>query len=122
MIKCIAFVYTISYNDYIGGITMAKTTNIYVRLEPGLKEEAEAILAQLGIPVSNAVNIFLKQVVMRRGLPFDVKLPEAKLPSIANMSKEELNAEIEKGYADFIQGNVRPASEVFADIRKDYGI
>lgn len=37
---------------------MAKTTNIYVRLEPGLKEEAEAILAQLGIPVSNAVNIF----------------------------------------------------------------
>lgn len=101
---------------------MAKTTNIYVRLEPGLKEEAEAILAQLGIPVSNAVNIFLKQVVMRRGLPFDVKLPEAKLPSIANMSKEELNAEIEKGYADFIQGNVRPASEVFADIRKDYGI
>ena len=101
---------------------MAKTTNIYVRLEPGLKEEAEAILAQLGIPVSNAVNIFLKQVVMQRGLPFDVKLPEAKLPSIANMSKEELNAEIEKGYTDFIQGNVRPASEVFADIRKNYGI
>lgn len=101
---------------------MAKTTNIYVRLEPGLKEEAEAILAQLGIPVSNAVNIFLKQVVMQRGLPFDVKLPEAKLPSIANMSKEELNAEIEKGYTDFIQGNVRPASEVFAEIRKNYGI
>ena len=68
---------------------MAKTTNIYVRLEPGLKEEAEAILAQLGIPVSNAVNIFLKQVVMQRGLPFDVKLPEAKIPSIANMNKEE---------------------------------
>lgn len=101
---------------------MAKTTNIYVRLEPGLKEEAEAILAQLGIPVSNAVNIFLKQVVMQRGLPFDVKLPEAKLPSIANMSKEELNAEIEKGYTDFIQGNVRPASEVFENIRKNYGI
>lgn len=101
---------------------MAKTTNIYVRLEPGLKEEAEAILAQLGIPVSNAVNIFLKQVVMQRGLPFDVKLPAAKLSSIANMSKEELNAEIEKGYADFTQGNVRPVSEVFAGIRKDYGI
>jgi len=34
---------------------------------------------------------------MQRGLQFDVKLPEAKLPSIAYMSKEELNAEIEKG-------------------------
>ena len=56
---------------------MAKTTNIYVRLEPGLKEQAEAVLGQLGIPVSNAVNIFLKQVVMHRGIPFDVKLPAA---------------------------------------------
>ena len=35
---------------------MAKTTDIYVRLEPGLKEEAEVILAQLGIPVSNATD------------------------------------------------------------------
>lgn len=47
---------------------MAKTTNLFVRLEPGLKEQAECILEQLGIPVSNAVNIFLKQVVMQRGI------------------------------------------------------
>lgn len=45
-------------------MNMAKTTNIYVRLEPGLKEQAEAVLQKLGIPVSNAVNIFFKQVVM----------------------------------------------------------
>ena len=37
---------------------MVKTTNIYVRLDPGLKEQAESVLGQLGIPVSNAVNIF----------------------------------------------------------------
>ena len=42
---------------------MAKTTNLSVRLEPGLKEQAESVLGQLGIPVSNAVNIFLKQFV-----------------------------------------------------------
>ena len=40
---------------------MAKTTNIYIRLEPGLKEQAELVLGQLGIPVSTAVNIFLSQ-------------------------------------------------------------
>ena len=39
---------------------MAKTTNLSVRLEPGLKEQAESVLGQLGIPVSNAVNIFFK--------------------------------------------------------------
>lgn len=57
---------------------MAKTTNLYVRIEPGLKEQAEAILVQLGIPVSSAVNIFLKQVIMQRGIPFDVKLLTTK--------------------------------------------
>lgn len=101
---------------------MAKTTNLYVRIEPGLKEQAEAILSQLGIPVSNAVNIFLKQVVMQRGIPFDVKLPAAKLKNVADLTEAELNAELEKGYADFVQGNSKSVSETFADIRKDYGI
>ena len=58
---------------------MAKTTNLYVRLEPGLKEQAESVLGYLGILVFNAVNIFLKQVVMQRGIPFDVKLPAENL-------------------------------------------
>jgi DNA-damage-inducible protein J len=41
---------------------MEKATNIYVWIEPGLKEQAESVLAQLGIPVSNAVNIFMKSL------------------------------------------------------------
>lgn len=101
---------------------MAKTTNIYIRLEPGLKEEAEAILSKLGIPVSNAVNIFLKQVVMQRGIPFDVKLPTQKPVAIADLTQDELNAELEKGYTDFVQGKTKPVAEAFAEIRKDYGI
>jgi DNA-damage-inducible protein J len=119
---CIALANTSAYNNYMGGIVMAKTTNLFVRIEPEIKEQAEAILAQLGIPVSNAVNIFLKQVIMQRGLPFDVKLPAAKLPSIADMTNEELNVELEKGYADFLKGNYKSAEQTFADIRKDYGI
>ncbi len=101
---------------------MAKTTNLYVRIEPGLKEQAETILGQLGIPVSNAVNIFLKQVVMQRGIPFDVKLPTTKPISISELTEAELYAEIEKGYADLIRGNTKPAEESLADIRRDYGI
>jgi len=98
---------------------MAKTTNIYVRLDPGLKEQAESVLGQLGIPVSNAVNIFLKQVVMQRGIPFDVKLPVTKPVGASGLTELELNAELEKGYADFIKGNTKPASKAFSDIRKD---
>lgn len=101
---------------------MAKTTNIYVRLEPGLKEQADAILRQMGIPMSNAVNIFLKQVVMQRGLPFDVKLPATKPIGASSLSGPELDAELEKGFADLGGGNTKTVEKVFSDIRKDYGI
>lgn len=101
---------------------MAKTTNLYVRLEPGLKEQAESVLGQLGIPISNAVNIFLKQVVMQRGIPFDVKLPAIKPVALSDLSEKEFNEELEKGYTDSIQGNTKPADKVFSDIREDYGI
>lgn len=101
---------------------MAKTTNLNVRLEPGLKEQAEEVLGQLGIPVSNAVNIFLKQVVMQRGIPFDVKLPVTKPLGTSALTENELNIELEKGYADFLQGNTKSVEKVFSEIRKDYDI
>ncbi|QAT63134.1 MULTISPECIES: type II toxin-antitoxin system RelB/DinJ family antitoxin [Tissierellales] len=101
---------------------MAKTTNLYIRIEPKLKEQAELVLKQLGIPVSNAVNMFLKQVVMQRGIPFDVKLPATKPVGTAGLTEKELNAELEEGYADFVQGNTKSAEKTFSDIRKDYEI
>jgi DNA-damage-inducible protein J len=101
---------------------MAKTTNLNVRLEQGLKEQAEAVLGQLGIPVSNAVNIFLKQVVMQRGIPFEVKLPATKPLGVTSLTEEELNTELEKGHADFVQGNTKSVEKTFSEIRRDYDI
>lgn len=43
---------------------MAKTTSIFARVDPEIKEQAERVLHKLGIPMSSAVNIFLRQVVM----------------------------------------------------------
>ena len=99
---------------------MAKTTNLYVRLESGLKEQAESVLGQLGIPMSNAVNIFLKQVVMQRGIPFDVKLPAVKPVEAGALA--EMNKELEKGNTDFVQGKTKSAAQTFDEIRKDYGL
>lgn len=44
----------------------AKTANLYARIEPDVKEQAEHILSALGIPVSNAINIFYKQIILQR--------------------------------------------------------
>ena len=54
---------------------MAKSANLYARIEPEVKEEAERILTMLGIPASNAINMFYKQIILQKGLPFEVKIP-----------------------------------------------
>lgn len=100
----------------------AKSANLYARIEPDVKEQAESILSTLGIPASNAINMFYKQIILNRGLPFEVKIPTSKPLNVAKLSENELNAELEKGYADMAAGKTKPARQVFADIRKDYGI
>ena len=97
-----------------------KSANLYVRIEPDVKEQAESILSALGIPASNAINMFYKQIILQRGLPFEVKIPSAKPVDMSILSEEEMNAELEKGYADMVAGRTKPAKQVFADIRKDY--
>ena len=101
---------------------MSKSTNLYVRVEPDIKENAEAILKQLGIPMSNAVGIFLKQIILHRGLPFDVTLPSSQPLDTSMLTEAELHAELEKGYADIETCNVFPAKEAFSSLRKELGI
>ena len=101
---------------------MSKTTNINVRLDPDLKEQAELVLGQLGIPLSNAVNIFLKQVVIQRCIPFEVKLPPEKPIAFSELNKLEINEELEKGYTDFTESKTKSAKQVFSDIHKDYNL
>ena len=96
---------------------MAKTGNLYARIEPDIKEQAEAILDTLGISVSSAINMFYRQIILQRGIPFSMKLPD-----LGQMSAAELDAELEKGYEDLMAGQVKPAAQVFADIRKNYGV
>jgi len=57
---------------------MTKTDTIRARVEPKLKAEAEGILNSLGMNPSDAIRMFYKQVVMRKGLPFEVVIPNAE--------------------------------------------
>ncbi|MCH8836723.1 MAG: type II toxin-antitoxin system RelB/DinJ family antitoxin [Candidatus Marinimicrobia bacterium] len=54
---------------------MGKTASVSVRMEPSLKRDAENILRDLGLPASQAVTLFYRQLVLHKGLPFEVKLP-----------------------------------------------
>lgn len=99
---------------------MAKTANIYTRVDPDVKDRAENILEQLGIPMSNAIGIFLRQVIIHNGLPFDMTLPA---PVAAGaLTKEQLDAELQKGFDDVDAGRLISADEVEASMKSRYGI
>ena len=93
---------------------MAKTSNIFARVEPEIKEQAEMVLNKLGIPMSNAINIFLRQGVLQNGLPFEVKVPQNKPLAYGDLTTEQFDQEIEKGLADLASGRVVSA-EIFGD-------
>ena len=99
-----------------------KSANLYARIEPDVKEKAESILSTLGIPASSAINMFYKQIILQRGLPFEVKIPSARPVDISTLSEVEFNEELEKGYADMQAGRTKNAKKAFTDIRKDYGL
>lgn len=100
---------------------MAKTTSIFARVEPEVKEEAEMVLNKLGIPMSSAINIFLRQVVIQNGLPFDVKITNTKPLSFEDLTTEKFNNEIQKGFNDLKAGRVLSADKVAERIIKEYG-
>lgn len=101
---------------------MAKTANLYARIEPDVKEQAESILNALGIPVSNAINMFYKQIILQRGIPFEMKLPQTKILDLTSMTAQELDAALEQGYQDMLAGDTIPAKQVFGEIRRNHGL
>lgn len=56
---------------------MSRSAMIRARVEPELKNRAEATLHELGLNATSAITLFYSQIVQRHGLPFEVRLPNA---------------------------------------------
>ena len=100
---------------------VTRTASVYTCVDPETKEQAELILAQLGIPMSDAAGMFLKQIVIQRGIPFEMKLPSARPVAIGDLAKEPFDAEIQLGMEDIQAGRVVSADDVEAEMRRLYG-
>ena len=66
---------------------MSKTATVRTRMEPGLKSEVEDILADLGLTASETVHLLYRQIKLQRGLPFDVRIPNALTARTLHASK-----------------------------------
>lgn len=84
---------------------MANTTAVYARIDTGLKDSAEKIMAQLGISPSSAIQMLYSQIVLQNGMPFDLRLPANKPTAIGNMTKAEIDAELYKGIESLKNGS-----------------
>ncbi|MDR1904252.1 MAG: type II toxin-antitoxin system RelB/DinJ family antitoxin [Treponema sp.] len=81
---------------------MRKIANLNIRVDPQLKKEAEAVYAEFGMSLSEAVTIFLHKTLMTGGLPFEVKKPKLNTVTLAAMQEAEdiVSGKIQaKGYA-----------------------
>lgn len=80
---------------------MEKTATLNLRVNPTVKKRAEEVLAQLGISMSTAIDIYLNQISLTGGIPFAVTLPKA--PASLNtdlMSTGEIREKLREGYDD----------------------
>ncbi|MCD8014800.1 MAG: type II toxin-antitoxin system RelB/DinJ family antitoxin [Lachnospiraceae bacterium] len=101
---------------------MANTSVVYARIDSNLKDSAEGILSKLGISPSSAIQMFYSQIVLKNGMPFDLRLPTSKPLSVGAMSREQLNAELQKGIDSINAGNIYSADEVDDILAKEFGI
>ena len=101
---------------------MANTNAVYARIDTNLKENAESILSQLGISPSSAIQMLYSQIVLQKGMPFELRLPAKKPLALGNMSKEDLNLELQKGIDSLNDGKSYSVDEVDSHFSKEYGI
>jgi addiction module antitoxin, relB/dinJ family len=82
-------VYNIGAIDQKGVDLMATTTNFSVRMDSDIKKECEALYGELGINLTTAINVFLRQSLRAGGFPFDVRLEQPNKETIVALLEAE---------------------------------
>ena len=99
---------------------MEKTATLNLRINPEVKQQAEEVLRILGIPMSTAVDMYLKQIILTGGIPFPLTIPDfPKSINAEKMTDEELKEKLQRGYNDALSGNMENASEAFEKFRRE---
>lgn len=95
----------------------AKTANVTARIQPNIKEQAEAILERLGIPVSVFIDMTYRQVIMRDGIPFSLDIPD-KLITRDTLTKTDLYYDA-KGFITTKRDDSVSVEEAFSQLKKE---
>ena len=92
-----------------------KTASVHVRIKEDTKKQAEAILEELGISRSVAIEMFYRQIILNKGIPFDVAIPNAPR-SREELTKEEFDKMMKVAIKQVEEGQTTPVEEVFEEL------
>lgn len=95
-----------------------KTANVLARVEPEVKQQAEEIMSQLGIPVSVVINMLYKQIIIKKGIPFSLSLSSAP-KTLDEMDSDTFTRIMETGMRQAETGEAEKAEDVFSALRKE---
>ena len=96
---------------------MSKNATVSARIDENVKDQAEDILRQLGIPVSVVINTLYHQIIARNGVPFSITLP-TKPRSLDELTQSELDAKLQHSYEQALTRQGKPMNEVFDEIER----
>ena len=77
---------------------MAKTDTLHIRVEPSVKIKAEETLSDLGLSITEAVNVFLNQVILHDGIPFKIEKPRYNKETIQAMEDVKNGRNLSKAF------------------------
>ena len=92
-----------------------KTTSVHVRIKEDTKKQAEAILEELGISRTVAIEMFYRQIILNNGIPFEVAIPNAS-KSREEFTPEEFDKMMKVAIKQVEEGQTTPVEEVFEEL------
>ena len=97
-----------------------KDAIVSAHVECNVKNQAEEILQQLGIPVAVVINSLYRQIIYRRGVPFEITVP-AEPKALDAMTAAELDAKLQHSYEQSLAGEGRPFAAAFDELERGLG-
>lgn len=102
---------------------MARTANVFTRVDPGIKAQAETVLDQLGISMATAMEIYLRQIALQRKIPFEIKLPDINKPiAVGSLTDEAFNALMDQAAKSYADGLCTDVADFRAEMTKEIGL
>ena len=92
-----------------------KTASVHIRIKEDTKKQAEAILGKLGISRSVAIEMFYRQIILNKGIPFELVIPTAP-KSREELTKEEFDKMMKLAVEQVEKGQTTPVEEVFEEL------